>query len=193
MTRSSLSATFASRCLLSSTSRLSRLISSFALLVSFSASSRPRTARLMAASASRFRSIASLLRELNRATLPCTSEIVRECDKPPRFGIDGAAPISWRGCFCWFARSADTGNRGVPDAGGALYAESIDSRAALSAGLCKGACCQKGWHKLLDGRGSIDLVSSEGRDRSRADLFTSAEVTCCNLTWHHRNTRPVRW
>lgn len=70
MTPSTLSATFLSLPLPSSISFLKTRFSSFSLLVSLSASSRPITARLRAASLSFRRWIASLLRLLNCATFP---------------------------------------------------------------------------------------------------------------------------
>lgn len=127
ITPSTLSATLRSLDLPSSISRLKLQLSSRSLLVSLSASSRPITALLRAASLSRRRCIASLLRLLNCATLPWTSEevltwvLVIGSRRPTRSpGRDGDCGICWR-----FARSGEIAKSGVPGEAGKLNFGSI--------------------------------------------------------------------
>ncbi len=126
MIPSILSPTLLSLALPSSTSCLNIRFSSFSLLASLSASSLPKTARFKAASLSLLLCAASLLRLLNCATLPWTSELPRECVmkgslcKCEICGRDGEC-----GSCCRFARSGDTGNSGVPGEAGNLKIGSI--------------------------------------------------------------------
>ena len=105
-------------------SRRRTRFSSFNLLVSLSASSRPITALLRAASLSRRRWAASLLRLLNWATFPCTSEEVliwpvakvsRRLTRSDGRDGDWGRGRGWR-----LARSGETAKRGVPGEGGMM-------------------------------------------------------------------------